>query len=191
VKGASFFRSADFDALSKELVNSLHDSSLTSIYSGASKVLDMHYIMNEVAASSDLNEAAKTSLSGKKSTSLQRFQELVSDYFEENLAGKRSLNSDPLSGLFTKVRANELEQDTSALFRDLPLMAKQEECLHTTTFGDPEASDYTALALTKFLHGVDAPRASIRAFRAHPLFGKWREVQFSSVLESVQRLLDP
>jgi hypothetical protein len=99
--------------------------------------------------------------------------------------------SDPLSGSFTKVRANELEQDTSALFRDLPLMAKQEECLHTKTFGDPEAFDCTALALTKILHGVDAPRASIQAFRVHPLFGKWREVQFSPVLESVQRLLDP
>ena len=49
-------------------------------------------------------------------------------------------------------------------------------------------TDYTALAIAKFLHGIDSPRAPLRVFRTHPLFGKWCESQFPLILESLEKL---
>ena len=53
------------------------------------------------------------------------------------------------------------------------------------------SSGYTALTVAKFLHGIETPRAPTKAFRGHPLFGKWRNVNFELVLEEIKDLMDP
>lgn len=192
-KGTCFFRNSNyFDVLVEELTNSLYGSFSISADSGASKVLDMHYIMEEIAFASQSNNKVKSDTTGK-SPSLVRFQELTSNYFQEGLETQRSLEMNRLMPeSFFNIRKNVLETDISSLLRDMPLLIdkKSQDSLLTTPFGDPQAADYTVLCCTKFLHGIDSPRAPVDKFRSHPLFGKWREVQFSSVLESIRKIIN-
>jgi hypothetical protein len=192
--GVSFFGSNNFNVLAEKLTSNLHEAFCATVDSGADKVLDIHYIMDEMAtASNESINSKNATLLSEKSPCLVRFQQLASDYFQEGLTEKRSQEASRLlPPTFLKIRKNGLEIDISSLMRDLPSLLKQaSNSENGTTLGDPAVADYTALVLTKFLHGVDSPRAPMRTFRTHPLFGKWREVRFLSILEYVHSLLAP
>ena len=187
-KGVSFFGGMDFNDQVDELTNLLYETCSSSISSGASKVLDIQHIMEEVASVSQTKRANSIS---SKSASLVRFQELTRDYFQGGFVDRKDGSLDAnMPSSFIKIKRAELETDASAVLRDFPLLVKQvPDCSFATAFGHPGVADYSALAITKFLHGMDSPRAPIHTFRTHPLFGKWKEAPFRSVMCSVMKSL--
>jgi hypothetical protein len=190
---ARFCKSCD-DALLDELTDLLEQKFDASVWSSASKVLDMNYIMDQVAIASESNLESDSKKENVKSASLQRFQELVSSYFQgEGIAEERAAREESLlPKTFFKVPRAELITDTSTLLTDLPLLGKHSTAVDTPLkIGDPKVADYTALSIAKFLHGIDTPRVPMRAFRGHPLFGKWRGVNFQSVLAAINDLMNP
>lgn len=186
-RGALFFKSEQFDRLADDLTGVLYERFVSSISSGAGKVLDMSYIMDEVASACATSEILDTG----KSTNLVRFQALVGDYFDGNLLKDSPDVRKLLPASFSKFSENDLRSDTFSVARDLPILAKQvPDTSFATKFGDPTQSDYTALAISKFLHGIESPRAPFLAFRTHPLFGKWNETEFSLIFEAVSTFLE-
>jgi hypothetical protein len=102
------------------------------------------------------------------------------------------LRSHILPKEFSTVRDEDIQIDTYALLRDLPSIHDDQSigkygC--SLLSGDSDSTDYTAVAITKFLHGIETPRIPFLLFRNHPLYGKWRHVDFGVVLESVQNIL--
>ena len=190
--GVSTFSGENYDELEETLTNQIYDSFLFSSKSGANKVLDMHYILEKVASESD-NSDKKETVDNEKSSSLEIFQTLIRDYFENGFDDERQhLRSQLLPKEFSNVRDEDLKIDTYALLRDLPSIHDDQSI---EKFGislsseDSDSSDYTALAITKFLHGIETPRIPFLHFRNHPLYGKWRHVEFGTVLESIQNIL--
>jgi Helicase conserved C-terminal domain len=188
-KGTAYFHAQDFERKAEDLSSLLHESFTNSIFSGASKVLDMHYILNNIRENpSDKGDPKE--LRAGKSQSLLKFQELMTRYFRQELReGNDSLVN--LPDTFVMVKRRELENDLHSILRDLPLLVVQVpgEWDRSPVLGDSKFPDYTTVTVTKFLHGLDSPRAPLKAFRSHPLFGKWRQAQFASVLDGVAKLL--
>jgi ATP-dependent DNA helicase Q4 len=190
-KGASAFYGDAFETMEENLTSKLYESFSSSNCSAAKKVLDMHYILSEVAkVSSVIDMQPRT-----KSRSLSRFQELMQRYFDDvpmtdNPEGSTSSNTLPI--IFSDVRDKELEIDAHSLVRDLPYCttgSRNEKTKEAVAVGNTDMIDYTVLAISKFLHGIDTPRCPSRNFRSHALFGKWRAANFSLVLEAVQKAL--
>jgi len=49
--------------------------------------------------------------------------------------------------------------------------------------------EYTARAASKIFHGLDSPRARAKDWYSHYLWGRWREVDFDGLYESVLGIL--
>jgi hypothetical protein len=80
----------------------------SAVSSCATKVLDIHYIMHQVASATNL-KAVNTSELGSKSKALERFQELVHSYFEgEGLLESRSVMQSLLPDSFSKYPKSKL-----------------------------------------------------------------------------------
>jgi len=74
----------------------------------ATKVLDLHYILNQVANSSALSMNINNDDDFSKSPSLMRFQELIRNYFGEGVETERlSMNSELLPKSFFEIREKE------------------------------------------------------------------------------------
>jgi hypothetical protein len=191
-RGVEFFTSDNFEHLANTLVDDLHEAVSSSIISGADKVLDMHLIMQEVAASSENDPATNLHQSSHKSPTLEKFHGLVTEYFQDGFEDRQK--SEQAKGYlpesFSSVKKQLLENDALSVFRDLPGLAKQVSgSWEALAFGDPEVIDYSALSIAKFLHGIDSPRAPRLACRGHGLFGKWKETRFSIVLDKIRSML--
>lgn len=196
--GLAVFDRDDYDKFEEDLVNTIFESFSSSGNSGANKVLDMHFILDQVANSSDLamnDDDDDDEPSSSKSQSLMRFQELSSNYFGEGLETERlSVASELLPKSFFEIREKELKIDAMSLLRDLPSLfqndsdASKNNSSEQLVLGDPLLTDYTALALTKFLHGHDTPRTPMFTFRQYPLFGKWKTVDFRLVHKEISKL---
>jgi hypothetical protein len=187
-RGVFFFTSEEeeFETHANDLVNVLYDRFSSSIFSGTGKVLDMSCIMEEVATCCKTSEIMENG----KSTNLVRFQELVEAYFSGRLEEHELDVNKQLPPSFSKVTDEKsLESDVFSTFRDLPLLAKPApDNAFACQFALSQV-EYTALAVTKFLHGIDSPRAPLFDFRNHAMFGKWKETQFLLVLKFVEKLL--
>lgn len=191
-KGIETFTGDNYATMEAELTEYMFKSFSLSSASGASKVLDMHYILHQVSiASTSACSRECSEASTAKSPSLIRFQELAEAYFGNGLRDERlAMESELLPSTFFDVRDRELQIDAVSLMRDLPALFVKEASEDETDFlalGAPTSVDYSALAIAKFLHGMDTPRTPILIFRTHPLFGKWRTVEFGLVLGSMQR----
>jgi len=198
-KGVDVFNRNDYDKIEEDLVSTIFESFTSSGNSGATKVLDIHYILDQLANSSELamdaNYDGDDDNSCSKSPSLMRFQELTHTYFKEGLESERlSVASELLPKSFFKIREKELKIDGLSLLRDLPSLflnhndAIENSSLEQVVLGDPSLTDYSALAITKFLHGHDTPRTPIFTFRQYPSFGKWKTVDFHLVHEEILKL---
>lgn len=184
-RGFAFFSDPSFDEAVAGVVDDLHESFSSSILSGASKVLDIHYVMNSIATADEGGEHAAAS------DSKDRFQSLMSRYFESGFnSDSEASYQEILPTNFFHASKREVENDFVALARDLPVLMKQvPESEQVPTFGGSSFGDYTAVTTAKFLHGLDTPRAPAKMFRSHPMFGKWKEVEFSTLMASVSSLL--
>jgi hypothetical protein len=194
-KAIDMFCSPNSDEQIDELANSLVQRFSSAVSSSATKVLDMHYIMQQVASATSLKPVNTSELSSK-SKALERFQELVHSYFEgEGLLEERSVKQSLLPDSFSKIPVKRVVVEIiTAIGNDLALLGTKHKTICADVIAlkltDPEVSDYVSLSIAKFLHGLDTPRASSKAFRSHPLFGKWRELSFELVLKSVEDVVN-
>jgi ATP-dependent DNA helicase Q4 len=187
VNGLEFFCAEDFDRKADDLTSVLHESFTSSSTSGARKVLDINFILNDIyQTQGDKGEPIVL----RPGRSTLRFQELMSRYFGQGLPHDKGGQTN-LPDSFSTVRRRELENDLHAILRDLPVLITQapDESDHSPVLGDSKFPDYTAVTATKFFHGLDSPRAPSKAFQSHPLFGKWRQAQFCVILGAVVELL--
>jgi len=191
--GLAVFCGDTYDEIEGKLTNRLFESFSFSINSAAKKVLDIHYILDEVASTSVVSHSEDFG-EGAKSYSLVRFQELTKVYFEQGLEKERlSQELKLLPATFFEVRNKDLEIDAYALLRDLPSICTDqvpENDPNILILGDPLSRDYSAIAITKFLHGIDTPRTPSSIFRNHPLFGKWKNTEFRRVLNCIRSQLE-
>lgn len=193
--GVERFSGDDYDKTEAHLTQKLSESFASSVESGASKVLDMHYILHKVAIESTSISSTRESTTSSPtiSSSLAQFQQLTTHYFGHGLREERiAVASDILPSSFFDVRDKELQIDAISLLRDLPSVLTKDVSEDDSNFlilGAPTAADYSALAITKFIHGLGTPRTPASIFRTHPLFGKWKTVDFGLVLGSIQKSL--
>lgn len=190
--GCKIFGNDDvYNRLEERLVNEIHDSFCLSGASSADKVLDTYYILDQMASASSPLREDKGSRQNN-SASQSRFQELIGAYFDERLEQRRlGHGSELLPRSFSEIRSKDLQADTYVLLQDLPQMQlgnQSKNAPDPLTFG--QTSDYTALSITKFLHGIEAPRSPFPLCRNHSLFGKWRHVDFRLVLEQIRKDLE-
>ena len=182
--GVNMFCGDDTDVHLENVVDSLVDRLSTAANCNAEKVLDMMHVMQEVAKASKLKPVESTT---SKSKALLRFQELISDYFcGQNLLKEGSERNSP----FMKISERDIPRDVvSAVANDLALSRDQKaKCSDDFTplaIGDHETLDYAILSITKFLHGIDTPRAPATAYKKHYLFGKCREIRFSELRQHI------
>jgi hypothetical protein len=160
-----------------------------NVAASAKKALDANRIVRRVA-SVDQSQSTK----GGKSPSLLLFQELVETYFGGGEV-REDTSDDQVElprGANKSIR-NELKVDVFSLLRDMKGFPNFQKSIKSGGLDviNPESRDYTALAMTKFLHSLDTPRSPYKAFSPHPLYGKWRDVEFSSLMKEVERILDP
>lgn len=179
----------DYQLHEKRLVDEIYQSFSLSSGSSADKVLDMHFILDQVSSVSQpvFEEKEETD----KSASLSRFQELTTAFFREGLQQQRlERKHELLPTSFFQVKEKELQTDVYVLLQDLPqVMASQKP--HNTS--DPllfgKTPEYSSLTIAKFLHGIESPRTPFLLCRNHPLFGKWRHVDFSLVIKAIHKIL--
>lgn len=190
--GCRVFGSEEYNKVEEMLTNTLYESFCSSSSSCAEKVLDMHYILDqvsEVGACRDTNEKDNNC---RRSSSLVRFQELVHSFFDNGIEKERiARKHELLPKSFYTVRREELRTDTGILLREPPQMHCNQatgDSNDSPRFG--EDCDYTALALTKFLHGIESPRTPHLVARNHPLYGKWRQSNFNLILGEIQKTIE-
>ena len=167
----------------------------------ANKVLDINYIMHQVADANKSQQDTGEEESAdeedeeildvtEKSASLVRFQELAGLYFgcspDTTMAGEKTEN---LPCFVNKISEKEILIDAMAVVSDLMQHTNNKGGEDTLQLGDPKTLDYTALAVTKFFHGMATVRAPIATSRYHRLFGKWQAIRFGTLLAMVQKVL--
>jgi len=206
--GLHFFHdsSADFDERVRDITTQLLESCTTSILSGAQKVLNMNTILREICDDTSnmtqvVESKKKEEIQGKSSN--QKFNESMSRYFGKGLLQNQQEDEDDdrhkggnLPNTFSRVRLPVLENDLHVILRDLPVLTTQTQqttaeksSIHAPILGDSRFLEYTAVTVTKFLHGLDSPRIPSRIFQNHVLFGKWRQTNFTTILDAVKGFL--
>jgi ATP-dependent DNA helicase Q4 len=163
----------------------------TNVAASAKKALDAHRILKRVAS---VDQSKSSEGNTSKSPSLALFQDLVESYFGgDELKDGVSDTEDELPRIASKGIRNELRVDVSSLLRDMKGFPNFQKSIQSGGLDalDPKSRDYTALAMTKFMHSLDTPRSPYKAFSSHPLYGKWRDVDFSSLMREVERILNP
>lgn len=159
-----------------------------NVAASAQKALDAKHILHRVA-SVDPSESPE----GDMSPSLTLFRDLVDTYFDgHEVKDTASTDEELPKGAQASMR-NELRVDVSSLLRDMKSFPNFQQSSSNVGLDIlcSETRDYAALAITKFMHALDTPRAPYAAFGPHPLYGKWRDVEFCSLMTEVERLLDP
>jgi len=182
----------DLDVISNKVL----DGFLSTITASARKVLDMNGIMLQVAKASGGNVSPKT-----KSPSLLCFQALIHKYFDAEgeagpLVADDESSSDFVPDFMHVPSSHELEADTSSILSHL---RNVQAALQLAAGSDAlqvggDFPDYTALTVTKFLHGIAPariPPSSCLALRNHFLFGRHQGVQFSDLRDAISSLLHP
>lgn len=190
--GMRLFRSDMDEPSLVELVAKLSRQCADNVECVARKVLEIRRILHRVAAVP--SQPISPSSNSKKSTRLILFQDLVHHYLEQEKSENvddpvPTVNDSELPKGFQGQSCRELSFDVSSLVRDLSLSKNAIGGTACVEFNDPSCSDYTALALTKFFHAIDSPRAPYLSFSRHPSFGKWRDTDFSSLLRAVTEVI--
>ena len=160
----------------------------------ANKVLDINYIMRKVAdvnADESCEDEDMDAFDGAaKSASLVRFQGLTGQYFETpQHQSMTDENPENLPAFVTNFSEKEIQIDTMSVISDLLQISNNGASEDSLQLGNPATSDYTALAVTKFFHGMATVRCPMNFCRFHRFFGKWQAIRFSTLLETVQRAL--
>jgi len=199
-KGLAFFCGSSLDEsgktledLSKELwtIFSDHEINVTS------KCESMYEIMCRLDAEHRQITAFDTCDSkigdAFKSSTTRLFHKMMSDYFNgyrDVDATNPDIFSTPIKQFpFDEIGCkSQLLTDVMSLTSD-PSLHKPSSSRIAVRFGAQPYQDYTSIVLTKFFHGIDTPRIAISDWISHPLWAKYREFSFASMLASVRAIL--
>jgi Helicase conserved C-terminal domain len=170
------------------LIDRMHERLACTVRAGARKSLEISRMMLEV---SHLSECSNRKELGQKSASLVKFQELVKEYLESHvevadvLPGPASEGGRPFLDVPSCPELSSTVLRVHAYLTDLEsgLTNLDEMALHVA---DSDSSDYTALAITKFLHGIGPSRWSASVLRSNHFFGRMQGVRFD-LLETAVR----
>lgn len=150
------------------------------------KVLDLNYILKEVSSCACTAEAT---LSARKSESLTRFQTLIDKYFDAEGKGEMLSSADNLEPTFSPLpEKTRLLGDVWSVMNYLILFENSLDCKRLVRIGK-EFPEYTALAITKFLHGIALPFGALDSFRQHHLFGTLQTTPFESLNQCISSIV--
>lgn len=158
----------------------------------AARLTAMHSIMQKVANVENRVDVEKEEI-GEKSKKLQVFQELVQEYFTgENVdispseyvsMGVTSIDNCDLSSL------NLLSSDVTSLILHPNLRKSYESLPFSVDFAHAQCTEYSATVLAKILHGIESPRTPALEWYMHPLWGKWRRIEFNGLMNHIKNFL--
>lgn len=192
IKGQLLFCAQD-DSLSC-LATDLTQQFSSHVLTGAKKILDINHILTEVSDVKEEGESTPSEGRNHKSARLVRFQELVREKVSEaTITATAAAAENDVNVVFKKLTTADeksLASDSATLMRDLlsarpDHLAKFDIC-SSVALCEEQFPDYTALCLSKFFHGIAMVRTPYQSFARHPMFGKWRHFQFTSILSSVE-----
>jgi len=152
----------------------------------ANKVLDLHNILQQVSRVPRNNEELEP---GEKSENLQLFQNLIHEFFKAEGEGKTLDCAPDDLPEFSDVSIRELSLDIGSVLSHLLEIQGSSDTPRPLQLDDSEYTDYAALAITKFLHGIAPAGTSLSFLRRHALFGRMQSTQFTLLQEAVVRLL--
>ena len=158
----------------------------------AARLTAMHSIMQKVANVQNIDDTEKEEIGGK-SKKLQVFQELVKEYFAEENAdtspsdyvsmGVTNISNCDLSSL------NILSSDVTSLILHPNLRKSYESLPFSVDFAHAQCTEYSATVLAKILHGIESPRTPVLEWYMHPLWGKWRRIEFNGLVIHIKKFL--
>jgi ATP-dependent DNA helicase Q4 len=169
----------------EDLATELFNQIATTIFANAKKVLDIDFILREVSKKYSLSDNDQCRSS--KSPSLERFQELVGQYFCS--CGSSSIipsDGGSTASFFAVPAAKTLQEHSETVYRFLMEMESSRGESRLVQLGNPAAKDYTLLAITKFLHGIPSASYRLDNLRAHHLFGQLQQTHFNQLLNSLR-----
>ena len=187
--GMRFFRLEDEESLASLAADTLATFSST-VLAGTAKVLDLNSILHEVSSASQDKERLNNKMA--KSPGLIRFQELIARYFEAEGRGESLAPSQSECSVFDHVPSKHaLYRDAQSALNYLKQIEQSLEGPKMVVLGETGCSDYTALAVTKFLHGIASATERLDTLRQNPLFGCMQGTQFEKLREAIFKLLAP
>jgi hypothetical protein len=159
----------------------------------AKKVVYIYSILHQISASDSLSvnevdsyEAGEVQYSG----SSNNFHLLIDQYFSLTDEGRdQAFLAPPFHNKLSvddRREVQELTADIIMLYREPTLSVNQ----LALPFGSESNVDYTARAMAKILHAIDAPRAPVSAWNTHPLWGKWRSYSFQELYNVILSILE-
>ncbi|KAK1744325.1 ATP-dependent DNA helicase, RecQ family [Skeletonema marinoi] len=130
----------------------------------------------------------------EKSARLVEFQSLVQTFFKEGTVSSKVASQDEESfgddikdfPLDNGRLLSCLASDTTLIIQALS-SRRQRQDQGDAAVQIREHLDYRNLCIAKILHGIDAPRAPIREWYSHILWGKYRSYSFTSILKAVEK----
>lgn len=183
--GMNLFGGSNITTLN-DIVRETEEQFVSTISASANKVIDINHIMRLVSI---CNEHVTEGSNCNKSASLLLFQSLIAKYFDAEGQGKMLTNEAEFPSFNTHFTDREISADVQTTFF---LLHDLQESIHGTKFlrlGALDAIDYTALLITKFLHGLAPASIQLSLVRHHPCFGKMQSVRFGKLHEVVSQIL--
>jgi Helicase conserved C-terminal domain len=182
--GMETFR-AESHTIMEDLVDETMGRFISSISSGANKVIDINHILRSVC---EVSSKKAVSTKGTKSESLALFQSLVGKYFEAEGRGSALVDEDSHPTFYAGFSSREISLDSQMILSVLHDIHGGIQGTKLVSLGDPAATDYTALMIAKFLHGLVPASVPIRTARQHHLFGKMQNVRFDVLHDTITQL---
>jgi ATP-dependent DNA helicase Q4 len=169
----------------EDLATELFSQLANTIFANAKKVLDIDFILREVSKRDSSSHTDQRESS--KSPSLERFQELVRQYFCSCESSSVTPSDGSSAACFLGVpAARTLQEHSEIVYRFLMEMESSRGESRHVQLGNPAAKDYTLLAITKFLHGIPSASYRLDNLRAHHLFGQLQQTHFTLLLNSLR-----
>lgn len=188
-EGMCLFKAGNHDVVNELAIETLNRF-VSTISACTSKVTDINHIMHCVSKAEQ--EDDDDTEGSEKSASLVLFQELVGKYFEAEGQGKALAPPEETDQPFnTEFSTRELGMDAHTILSHMRDMHGALEGTRLLCLDDSSATDYTALTITKFLHGIAPASLPLSQLRHHHLFGRMQSVQFCVLHEAVSNLFKP
>lgn len=192
--GMDLFRDdTNQDGWLNQLTTTIYDHFDAQDKSREQKVLVMHDIMRQV---SNIKQSSHEQTNNEKSKRLEVFQQLIEEYFsqEDNRKQYEATKNDVaiVENIHTQdgnVLAS-IQSDVTSLLQHPSLRKIIPTLPHSVHFGVNSHEEYTALAITKILHGIESPRTPILEWYRHPVWGRWRSIHFNSLNQYVQSFIE-
>jgi Superfamily II DNA helicase len=174
-----------------EISTFIHNHFYSQDKSREKKVIAVNSIMRQVShVAVDDDEQEKHDYPAMKSARLSVFQKLIGEYFSY----ENDSDSESHDEIYNKMDNSIVQtvvdlQDahvTSSIMSDVTCLLQHPSLKKTIPFfphsvefdGCTAHKEYTALAITKILHGIESPRTPVLEWYRHPMWGRWRSIQF-------------